>query len=136
MCQSRGKNGAGKGAKEVCLGRRLLAHACGGEQGSGTFLALATLVLVVGAATPMLFGANQAFEAELLDTAAELSAMSAADSLSGFLTGHPCEVAAKVALLNRVNLDECRIVGFDITITVSAKSIGMVHFASATATTS
>ncbi len=136
MCQSCGKNGAGKGAREVCLGRRFLAHAWSGEQGSGTFLALATLVLVVGAATPLIFGANQAFEAERLDTAAELSAMSAADSLSGFLTGHPCEVAAKVARLNRVNLDECRIVGFDITITVSAKSIGMVHFASATATTS
>lgn len=106
------------------------------ERGSGTFLALATLVIVVGAATPLIFGLNQQFEAERLDTAAELTAMSAADSLSGFLTGHPCEVAAKVALLNRVNLDECRIVGFDITITVSAKSIGMVHFASATATTS
>ncbi len=136
MCQGRCKNWAGKGVKEVCLGRRLLAHACGGERGSGTFLALATLVLVVGAATPLIFGANQAFEAELLDTAAELAAMSAADSLSGFLTGHPCEVAAEVARQNRVNLDECRIVGFDTTITVSAKSIGMVHFASATATTS
>ncbi|MEY3662877.1 MAG: hypothetical protein RI919_393 [Actinomycetota bacterium] len=136
MCQSGGKDWVGKGVKEVCLGRRLLAHACGGEQGSGTFLALATLVLVVGAATPLIVGANQAFEDELLDTAAELAAMSAADSLSGFLTGHPCEVAAEVARQNRVNLDECRIVGFDITITVSAKSIGMVHFASATATTS
>ncbi len=118
------------------LGRRSLVETIAGEQGSGTFLAFATLLLVVGAATPLIFSANQAFEAERLDTAAELSALSAADSLSGFRTGHPCEVAAKVAQLNLVNLDECRIVGFDVTIRVSVKSIGMVHFASATATTS
>ena len=118
------------------MGRRLLAKAVASEQGSGTFLAFATLLLVVGAATPLIFSANQALEAESLDTAAELAALSAADSLSGFRTGHPCEVAAKVAQLNMVNLAECRIVGFDITIRVSAKSIGMVHFASATATTS
>jgi secretion/DNA translocation related TadE-like protein len=118
------------------VGRRLLAEAARSEEGSGTILALATLVLVVAAAGPFIFGANQVFEIERIGTAAELSALSAADSLSGFRTGHPCEVAAKVAQLNVVKLAECRIVGFDITIRVSAKSIGMVHFASATATTS
>ena len=118
------------------MGRRLLVETLASEQGSGTFLAFATLWLVVGAATPLIFRANQALEAERLDTAAELAALSAADSLSGFRTGHPCEVAAKVAQLNAVNLDECRIVGFGVTIRVSVKSIGMVHFASATATTS
>ena len=118
------------------MGGRLLAKAVASDQGSGTFLALATLLLVVGAATPLIFSANQALEAESLDTAAELAALSAADSLSGFRTGHPCDVAAKVAQLNMVNLVECRIVGFDVTIRVSVKSIGMVHFASATATTS
>ncbi len=118
------------------MGRRSLVETIAGDHGSGTFLALATLLLVVGAATPLILSANQAFEAERLDTAAELSALSAADSLSGFRTGHPCDVAAKVAQLNLVNLDECRIVGFDVTIRVSVKSIGMVHFASATATTS
>ena len=118
------------------MGGRLLAEAGRSEEGSGTMLALATLVLVVGAATPLIFGANQALETESLESASELVALSAADSLSGFRTGHPCEVAAKVAQLNMVNLVECRIVGFDITIRVSAKSIGMVHFASATATKS
>jgi secretion/DNA translocation related TadE-like protein len=118
------------------MGRRLLINRLACEQGSGTFLALATLLLIIGAATPLIFGANQALETESLESASELVALSAADSLSGFRTGHPCEVAAKVAQLNMVNLVECRIVGFDITIRVSAKSIGMVHFASATATTS
>jgi secretion/DNA translocation related TadE-like protein len=99
-------------------------------------LALATVVLVVGAITPVIFHANQAFESERLDTAAKLSALSAADALSGFRTGHPCDVARQVSQHNMVNLAECRIVGFDITIRVSAKSIGMVHFASAKATTS
>ena len=118
------------------MGRRLLINRLTCEQGSGTFLALATLLLVIGAATPLIFGANQALETESLESASELVALSAADSLSGFRTGHPCEVAAKVAQLNMVNLVECRIVGFDVTIRVSVKSIGMVHFASATATTS
>ncbi len=118
------------------MGGRLLAKLVASDQGSGTFLALATLLLVVGAAAPLIFIANRALAVESLNTAAELAALSAADSLSGFRTGHPCEVAAKVAQLNTVNLVECRIVGFDITIRVSAKSIGMVHFASATATTS
>lgn len=118
------------------MGRRFLARSLADEKGSGTILALATFVLVVASATPLIFSANQALERERLDTSAELAAISASDSLSGFRTGYPCEVAAKVAQLNMVNLAECRIVGFDITIRVSAKSIGMVHFASATATTS
>jgi secretion/DNA translocation related TadE-like protein len=120
----------------VRLGQRSLVEKIAGDLGSGTFLAFATLLLVVGASTPLMFSANQAFEAERLDTAAELAALSAADSLSGYRTGHPCDVAAKVAQLNMVKLVECRIVGFDVTIRVSVKSIGMVHFASATATTS
>ena len=118
------------------MGRRLLVEASQSVEGSGTILALETLVLVVAAAVPFIFGANQVFEIERLGTAAELSALSAADALSGYRTGHPCEVARRVSQLNMVNLAECRIVGFDITIRVSAKSIGMVHFASASATTS
>ncbi len=136
MCQSRFNHRGSKVYKEVRLGRRSIVEEIAGDHGSGTILAFATLLLVVGAAAPLIFSANQAFEAERLETAAELAALSAADSLSGFRTGHPCEVAAKVAQLNMVNLVECRIVGFDISIRVSVKSIGMVHFASATATTS
>ena len=60
------------------MGGRLLAKAVASDQGSGTFLALATMLLVVGAATPLIFSAIQAFEAESLDTAAELAALSAA----------------------------------------------------------
>jgi secretion/DNA translocation related TadE-like protein len=120
VCQGHCKNWAGKGVKEVCLGRRLLANAYGGEQGSGTFLALATLVLVVGAATPLIYGANQAFEAERLDTAAELSAIAAADSLSGFLTGHPCEVARQVARVNAALLDSCTLNNYVVEVELSS----------------
>lgn len=136
MRQSSFAQGCFKVNREVRVGRRLLAPRLAGDQGSGTYLALASLVLVVAAATPLILRANQALESTQISTAAELSALSAADALSGYRTGHPCDVAAKVAQLNMVNLVECRIVGFDITIRVSAKSIGMVHFASATATTS
>lgn len=101
------------------MGGRLLAKAVASDQGSGTFLALATMLLVVGAATPLIFSAIQALEAESLDTAAELAALSAADSLSGFRTGHPCEVARNTASQNSVVLESCKIVGFRIEVQVS-----------------
>jgi hypothetical protein len=82
-------------------------------------LALATLVLVVGAATPLIFGANQALETESLESASELVALSAADSLSGFRTGHPCEVARSIASQNSVVLESCKIQGFRIEVQVS-----------------
>jgi len=66
-------------------------------------------------------------------TAAETAAIAAADVLSGFRTGHPCEVAAQISQLNMVKVVECRIVGFDVNIRVAMKSLGMVHFASARA---
>lgn len=103
------------------MGRRSLVETIVGERGSGTFLAFATLLLVVGAATPLIFSANQAFEAERLDTAAELAALSAADSLSGFRTGHPCEVAAKVARLNSSKLVSC-------TLTESQVHVELISF--------
>ena len=101
------------------MGGRLLAKAVASDQGSGTFLALATMLLVVGAATPLVFSANQALEAESLDTAAELAALSAADSLSGFRTGHPCEVARNIASQNSVVLESCKILGFRVEVQVS-----------------
>ena len=101
------------------MGGRLLAKAVASDQGSGTFLALATMLLVVGAATPLVISTNQALEAESLATAAELAALSAADSLSGFRTGHPCEVARSIASQNSVVLESCKILGFRIEVQVS-----------------
>ncbi len=102
------------------VGRRLLAQAVVSEEGSGTILALATLVIVVGAATPVIFNANKAFEAEHLDTAAELSALSAADALSGYRTGHPCEVARQVARVNAAVLKSCKINEFTVEVELSS----------------
>ena len=126
MRQSRCKDGAGEGVKEVRVGRRLLAEAARSEEGSGTILALATLVIVVGAITPVIFHANQAFESERLRTAAELSALSAADALSGFRTGHPCEVARQVARLNAAVLESCTINEFAVEVKVSS-SIALAY---------
>lgn len=105
----------------------------GEERGSATMLSLG----VVGAL--MLAGlfclrwqlANDANGQA--DTAAETAAIAAADALSGFRTGHPCEVAAQISQLNMVSVVECRIVGFDVNIRVAMKTLGMVHFASARA---
>lgn len=101
------------------MGRRLLINRLTCEQGSGTFLALATLLLVIGAATPLIFGANQALETESLESASELVALSAADSLSGFRTGHPCEVARRIASQNSVVLESCEAKGFLVEVQVS-----------------
>ena len=114
------------------MGGRLLAKAVASDQGSGTFLALATMLLVVGAATPLVFSANQALEAESLDTASELAALSAADSLRGFRTGHPCEVARSIASQNSVVLESCKILGFRIEVQVS-KSLSAYSIAGAVA---
>ena len=108
------------------MGGRLLAEAGRSEEGSGTMLALATLVLVVGAATPLIFGANQALETESLESASELVALSAADSLSGFRTGHPCEVARQVARLNAAVLESCTINEFAVEVKVSS-SIALAY---------
>ena len=107
------------------VGRRLLAEATRSEEGSGTMLALATVVLVVAAAGPFLFAANHAYELERLRTAAELSALSAADALSGFRTGHPCEVARQVARVNAAVLESCAINEFAVEVSLSSsRSLG------------
>lgn len=99
-------------------------------------MSLAVLSISVGlfGATQIL--AQQLYQSERLQVLADEIALTAVDALRGLTIGYPCELAAQIAQENMVKLDECRIVGFDVTITVSAKSIGMVHFASATATTS
>ena len=102
------------------VGRRLLAEAARGEEGSGTMLTLATVVLVVAAAGPFLFTANHGYEIERLRTAAELSALSAADALSGFRTGHPCEVARRVALVNAAVLESCAINEYAVEVSLSS----------------
>jgi secretion/DNA translocation related TadE-like protein len=61
--------------------------------------------------------------------AADNAAIAAADALRGFSTGYPCEVAEAVAHINMVSLDSCRIVGFDVFVTVHTKTVGIVHSA-------
>ena len=117
------------------MGRRLLAETARSEEGSGTMLALATLVLVVGAATPLIVSANQALGAESLETAAELSALSAVDVLSGFRTGHPCDVARQVARVNAAVLESCTINEFVVEVELS-RSIALADAQSSIAVAS
>lgn len=103
------------------------------EFGAGTILSVSAFsVLLLGALLMMRWqvAINQR---DYAATAAETAAIAAADALSGYRTGHPCDVAAQISQLNMVKVVECRIVGFDVNIRVAMKSLGMVHFASARA---
>ena len=103
------------------------------DQGSGTMLSVGAFSILLLASLMFMRWQVAVNAADRVATAAETAAIAAADSLSGFRTGHPCEVAAEISQLNMVKVVECRIVGFDVNIRVAMKSLGMVHFASARA---
>jgi secretion/DNA translocation related TadE-like protein len=121
------------------VGWRLLINLRSGltsEKGAGTILAVASFSLVIVAGLAVAMSVRVQADSSLARFAADAAALSAADALSGYRTGHPCEVASHVLQIHRAQMVECRIVGFDIKIRASVKSIGMVHFASARAGTS
>lgn len=103
------------------------------ETGSGTVLALSVVLLSVS-----LLGLSQTLAFSLLShlrlqAAADSISVAAADSLRGLSPGYPCEVAQKISASNMVNLDECRIVGFEVFITVHSELVGIVLIAKARA---
>ncbi len=105
----------------------------GEERGSATVLSVGAVSLLLLAGLFCLRWQIAIDANSQVAAAAETAAIAAADALSGFRTGHPCEVAAQISQLNMVSVVECRIVGFDVNIRVAMKTLGMVHFASARA---
>jgi secretion/DNA translocation related TadE-like protein len=103
------------------------------ECGSGTILSAGALGILLLAGLFCLRWQLVVDASGQAATAAETAAIAAADALSGFRTGYPCDVAKRISQLNMVSVEECRIVGFDVYIRVRSKSLGMVHFASARA---
>jgi secretion/DNA translocation related TadE-like protein len=83
-------------------------------------LAVAPLCLVLVARTSV-------------SSAADASALAAADARVGLSTGFPCEVAGRLAHSNRVSLTSCNLDGFDATVTVSRSVLGFDVVATATA---
>lgn len=103
------------------------------EKGSGTVLALAVVSLAVS-----LLILSQALAFNLLSSlrlqaTADSIAVASADSLRGLSLGFPCEVAREMSDANMANLEECRIVGLEVFITVHSDAVGIVLIAKARA---
>lgn len=101
--------------------------------GSGTVLVLG----VVFACTALL-GITQTvaihmLEAQRLQAKADAVAVAATDALRGLSFGFPCEVAQQMANGNMVKLAECRIVGFEVFISLQRQVMGIVLIANARA---
>lgn len=77
------------------------------EEGSGTVLTLGIIAAVL-ILTVLALGVAGAHAANRrAATAADLAALAAADTLRGFNTGEPCEVAAHIARENGAQLVAC-----------------------------
>ena len=103
------------------------------SRGSGTVLALGAVAMSI-----TLFGLSQLVAFNLLQHArvqstANAMAIAAADALRGLNSGFPCQTAHEIAHINGVNLDTCRIVGFEVFISAHSKGVGVVLSANALA---
>jgi hypothetical protein len=68
-----------------------------------------------------------------LQATTEAIALAATDALRGVSSGYPCIVAKDIAANSQLVLERCRIVGFEVFIETSFKSLGLVHKARARA---
>jgi secretion/DNA translocation related TadE-like protein len=103
------------------------------ERGSGSILVIAIL-----AATLTLLSLFVPLVAVLVTrhsiaTAADASALAAADVASGLLPGYPCEAATLVAASNRADITRCDIDAAVVTVTVSTVVLGFRVAITATA---
>lgn len=97
------------------------AGAGGGERGSGTVLVLGSGLLLL-----ILFGAvllllQSAVAAARSATAADLSALAAADTVRGLRSGDPCAVAEEVAGRNGAALTGCAVNATDQSVQVGTE---------------
>lgn len=103
------------------------------ERGSGTILALGAVALSLS-----LFGLSQIIAFNLIEhrrlqAGVDAMAIAAADSLRGLNTGFPCETATQIGHISSIQLDTCRIVGFEVFISAHLDGVGIVLSASALA---
>ena len=109
------------------------ARAVRGDRGSGTVVTLglglgivATLLLVLPLYAALATRHSVA-------GAADAAALAAADTASGLVPGHPCDLAARVAASNGAFLEKCRVDGLVVTVTVGRAILGLALRESATA---
>lgn len=90
-----------------------------GESGAGAILGIVILISCFAFfSLGSLFG-RQVVDLARLEAISETMALAAADALRGVTTGYPCIVAKDIATINKVHLDRCRIVGFEVFVETS-----------------
>lgn len=93
------------------------------EQGAGTVLALGlvfAMLLLLGMVLMLGQGVSAAGRAA---TAADLSALAAADAYRGLSSGAPCQLAADVAARHGASLMACTLAGdYSVSVQVSVKT--------------
>jgi len=68
-----------------------------------------------------------------VSAAADAAALAAADTASGLVPGHPCDVAGRIAEANGATLAACAVDGLVATVTVTRPVLGFAIAESATA---
>ena len=103
------------------------------DRGAGTILALAIMGLSVASLGVTEMVVDNFLGQERLQAFADSAVIAAEDALRGLTTGYPCDIARAIATENMVNLDECRIVGFEAFVNLRSQGMGIVLNASARA---
>lgn len=89
------------------------------ERGAGTALALAIVACELSLAL-LVTGVGSAAIAQARAAAvADAAALAAADALSGFVDGPPCELARAVAGAGGARLEACRVAALDVRVAVA-----------------
>jgi secretion/DNA translocation related TadE-like protein len=107
--------------RDARLGRGCRAR----EQGSGSVLAVAlaaSILVLTGLALPL----NSALTVrQTVANAADAAALAAADTVSGVVSGYPCENAAEGARLNGAELGECSVDGLEVEVSATRRVLGI-----------
>lgn len=105
----------------------------GGEQGSGSILAVAIVAGVLCLMAMLLPLQLALARGQAVSGAADAAALAAADVRSGAVAGVPCEAAASVARANGATLEVCELDGLVATVVVSGSFAGLPLRGAATA---
>lgn len=103
------------------------------DLGVGTILALSVMFVAISLLSTGLLVAQQSYQQRSLEATTETMALAAADALLGVSTGFPCIVAKDIAAMSQVNLERCRIVGFEVFIETTSDSLDFTQRAKARA---
>lgn len=88
------------------------------DRGSGTVLALAIVVAIVGFMYLLAQVSSQYVEQARLNALADNASVAAADALRGLVAGYPCEVARQLAPVS-----SCEVIGNDVLVEVASKGL-------------